>query len=146
MKKFFVSALMLAFALSSVSAKDKKKTEDEGYVLNGNVGGGGTFALNDHLWFYGLSSAEAAYGGFLPNNQWLGAGLAAGAIVSFAKTALQVEVKKVFATDKIGSTLKWNLRADYYLSRNRALEAVVAYTQNYGKNQTEALLRLKQYF
>ena len=33
MKKFFVSALMLAFALSSVSAKDKKKTEDEGYVF-----------------------------------------------------------------------------------------------------------------
>lgn len=33
MKKFFVSALMLAFALSSVSAKDKKKTEDERYVF-----------------------------------------------------------------------------------------------------------------
>lgn len=33
MKNFFVSALMLAFALSSVSAKDKKKTEDEGYVF-----------------------------------------------------------------------------------------------------------------
>lgn len=33
MKKFFVSALMLAFALSSVPAKDKKKTEDEGYVF-----------------------------------------------------------------------------------------------------------------
>ena len=33
MKKFFVSALMLAFALSSVSAKDKKKTENEGYVF-----------------------------------------------------------------------------------------------------------------
>lgn len=33
MKKFFVSALMLAFAFSSVSAKDKKKTEDEGYVF-----------------------------------------------------------------------------------------------------------------
>lgn len=33
MKKFFVSALMLAFALSSVSAKDKKRTEDEGYVF-----------------------------------------------------------------------------------------------------------------
>ena len=33
MKKFFVSSLMLAFALSSVSAKDKKKTEDEGYVF-----------------------------------------------------------------------------------------------------------------
>ena len=33
MKKFFVSALMLAFALSSVLAKDKKKTEDEGYVF-----------------------------------------------------------------------------------------------------------------
>lgn len=33
MKKFFVSALMLAFVLSSVSAKDKKKTEDEGYVF-----------------------------------------------------------------------------------------------------------------
>lgn len=33
MKKFFVSALMLAFALSSVSAKDKKKTEDEGDVF-----------------------------------------------------------------------------------------------------------------
>lgn len=33
MKKFFVSALMLAFALSSVSAKDKKKTEDEGYMF-----------------------------------------------------------------------------------------------------------------
>lgn len=33
MKKFFVSALMLAFALSSVSARIKKKTEDEGYVF-----------------------------------------------------------------------------------------------------------------
>ena len=129
-----------------VSRQINPKSEDEGYVLNGNVGGGGTVALSDHFWFYGLSSVEAAYGGFLPNNQWLGAGLAAGMIVSFEKAALQAEVKKVFATDKIGSALKWHLTADYYFSRNQALETIFTYTQNYGKNQNEVLVRLKQYF
>ncbi len=129
-----------------VSRQINPKSEDEGYVLNGNVGGGGTFALSDHFWFYGLSSVEAAYGGFLPNNQWFGAGLAAGMIVSFEKAALQAEVKKVFATDKIGSALKWHLTADYYFSRNQALETIFTYTQNYGKNQNEVLVRLKQYF
>ena len=61
-------------------------------------------------------------------------------------TSTLEEVKKVFATDKIGSALKWHLTADYYFSRNQALETIFTYTQNYGKNQNEVLVRLKQYF
>ena len=130
----------------NVSRQMNPKTENEGYVLNGSVGGGGTYALSDYLWLYGLSSIEAAYGGFLAHNQWAGAGLAAGVLLSYEKAGLQAEVKKIFATDKTGSTLNWSLTADYYLSRNLAVEAVFNYTQNYGKNVTETLLRFKRYF
>lgn len=130
----------------NVSRQLNPRTEDEGYVLNGNVGGGGTYALMEHLWVYGLSSVEGAYGGFLANNQLLGVGFAAGMLLSFEKAGLSAEVKKVFATDKAGSDLTWSLMADYYLSRNLAVEVVFNYTQNYGTDITEAGLRIKRYF
>ncbi len=122
------------------------KTRKEGYVGGGNVGGGATFALHDQLWVYALSSVDGAYGGFLPHNQWVGAGVAGGFLFKCSKAGIKGEVKKIFATDKIGSTLTWSLNADYYLSRNVAMEAEFEYIQNYGRNQTTATLGLKKFF
>ena len=56
------------------------------------------------------------------------------------------EIKKVFATDKIGSTLTYSAVLDYYVTRNAAIEAKFTHTQNYGKNFNESLLKLKYNF
>ena len=82
----------------------------------------------------------------MPRNQWVGLSLKPGVLIRSKVASLQLEAQKVWATSKIGSTLKWNVTADYFLTRNWALEAAFSYTQNYGKNVTETVLRLKRNF
>lgn len=120
--------------------------EDNYYTFNAAVEGGGTYALNNNIWVYALTGVQGAYGGGLPHNQWLGLSLKPGLLVRFSEASLQLEAQKVWATSKIGSTLKWNITADYFLTRNWSLEAAFSYTQNYGKNVTETVLRLKRNF
>ena len=108
--------------------------------------GGGTYALNNNIWVYALTGVQGAYGGGLPHNQWVGLSFKPGLLVRFSEASLQLEAQKVWATSKIGSTLKWNITADYFLTRNWSLEAAFSYTQNYGKNVTETVFRLKRNF
>ena len=120
--------------------------EDSYYTFSAAVEGGGTYALSDNVWLYALTGVNGAYGGALPRNQWVGLSLKPGVLIRSKVASLQLEAQKVWATSKIGSTLKWNVTADYFLTRNWALEAAFSYTQNYGKNVTETVLRLKRNF
>lgn len=122
------------------------KSSHEGYIGEGSVSGGGTFALSDNLWLYGLSSIDGAYGGVLAHNGWIGTGLTSGLLFNHEYIGMQAEVKKVFASHKQGSTLKWQFALDWYVGRNTAIEFNFAHTQNYGRNLNESFIALKQYF
>lgn len=130
----------------NVTRQTNPKTEEDYYALNANVNGGGTYALTDNIWLYALTGLDAAYGGGLPHNQWAGTDLTGGVLFNSEWFGGSAEIKKVFATNKIGSTLTYGAVLDYYLTRNIALEAKFTHTQNYGKNFNESLLRLKYNF
>lgn len=130
----------------NVTRQTNPKTEEDYYALNANVNGGGTYALTDNLWIYGLTGLDAAYGGGLPHNQWVGTDLIGGILFNSELFGGSAEIKKVFATDKIGSTLTYSAVLDYYVTRNAAVEAKFTHTQNYGKNFNESLLKLKYNF
>lgn len=121
-------------------------TENEGYAFTLKVGGGASYALSDAVWVYGMFNNYAAYGGFLPQNQYLGIGAAAGIFADFGRWRLLAEAEKVWATDKIGSAVKYKVEAALTLTRNTALAAEYSYRQNYGRDIDEAVFSGRLYF
>ena len=93
-----------------------------------------------------MSSVDSAYGGFLPDNYWLGAGLSVGILANYNRFGFESEVKKVYATYSIGSTLSFQTDLQIYLSQNWAFKAGLKYKINKGKNATENIFSLKHYF
>ena len=122
------------------------KSLKEGYVLKTNIGGGGAYALNQNMQVYTLGSFDAAYGGFLPQNQWVGAGFGIGFLAMYDKFSLKSEAKKVFATTTMGSSLNFETDINIFLSRNTAFETSFSYQNNKGKDITENIFTLKRYF
>ena len=122
------------------------KNEDEGYALTTSVGGGSTFAINDNIYAFGLSSIEGAYGEFIPNNYWIGAGFSAGLLALYEKIGIKTEIKQTFATSSIGTNLQFETKINYYLNQNTSIEAMVSYQNNKSKNISENILSLKRYF
>ena len=122
------------------------KTYDEGYTLNIALESGGTILLNKNIITYVLSSLEGAYGGFLPHNAWGGVGLSGGILAKYDKFAIKSEIKKIYATSSIGSSLQFKIEAQAYLSQNLALHAGFEHRLNRGKNSNEHIFALKHYF
>ena len=122
------------------------KTLKEGYALKTNIASGGTYALNQNIYVYGLGSFDAAYGGFLPQNQWIGAGFGVGALAMYENFSFKTDVKKVYATTSIGSTLTFEAKINYFLNRNTAFEASFSHQNNKGKDVTENVFAVKRYF
>lgn len=119
---------------------------DETYVLNGTFSGGGTYEVWENMWVYALGGFDAAYGGALPRNQWVGLSMAGGMLLRGEKASLQAEAKRVLATAKNGSVWQYKAVGAYYLRANTALEASFSHTQNYGRDITETCFKIKQYF
>ena len=111
-----------------------------------SVGGGSTFAINDNIYAFGLSSIEGAYGEFIPNNYWIGAGFSAGLLALYEKIGIKTEIKQTFATSSIGTNLQFETKINYYLNQNTSIEAMVSYQNNKSKNISENILSLKRYF
>ena len=132
--------------LADVSREMNPKTEKEGYAANLVVGGGGTYALNENIWFFAMGNSRAAYGGFLPRNQWAGLGLNGGVLADFGRLRLLGEAEKIYATSKIGSKMIYKTEAVFSLSTNLALSLQYKYEQNYGHDVEESLLSLRTYF
>ena len=122
------------------------KTSDEGSVLYGSLGIGGTFPLTSNISVYTLGLLDGAYGGFLQNNQYAGVGFNAGFIGLYDDFGFQGEVKKVYATSSIGSNLRYDLKANYYLTTNVSVEAVFSHQNNKGKDMTEHVFSIRKHF
>ena len=122
------------------------KTQDNGYVFNTSVASGATFALNQNVLAYFLSSVDGAYGGFLTNNAWIGLGLKAGFIATYDKLGIKAEVKKTYASASVWSNLKFEFEAETYLSQNWALAAKFGHQINKQKDVSEHIFGIKHYF
>ena len=132
--------------LADVSREQNPQTEKEGYVANLTVGGGGTYALADNIWVFGLANMHGAYGGFLPQNQYLALGMQAGMYADFERLRILAEVEKSYATAKIGSKLIYKLEGAFSLNTNWAVALQYKYEQNYGRDVEENMLSLRRYF
>lgn len=129
-----------------IKRTENPQTGDEGYVLNGSAGGGVSYGIGRSVLFYGVGSLEGAYGGFLPQNQWGGVGVAGGMIWGSDTFSVNGEVKKVWASDKIGTSLVSSVAINYYLSTQLAIETVFIHTDNHGKNFNEYCSGIKYFF
>ena len=132
--------------LAGVSRDFDPKTQEEGYAAHLTVGGGGTYALTDNIWLFALGNTHGAYGGFLPNNQWLGLGANFGAFADFGRWRLLAEAEKIYATAKIGSKMVYKLETSFTLATNLAVALHYKYEQNYGHDVDESLISLRSYF
>lgn len=121
------------------------QTGDEGYVANLMAGAGFSYEMAEGVSVYAMLNNHAAYGGFLPHNQYLGLGAAGGIYVTRGDFRLLAEAEQVWATTNYGSKIKYNLEAAYAMSTNTALSLQYKYEQNRGRydvDETMAALRL----
>lgn len=130
----------------SIDREMNPKTEDEGYVFNLKGGAGVTYELHEHLWFYGMLNAQAAYGGFLERNQWAGAGFGAGIISDFGDVRFLLGAENMFATSKYTSKMKYNAEAAYSFTKNLYVSVQYSYLDNYGKNVNETKFNIRYHF
>ena len=120
---------------------------DEGYVSNLVVGGGFTFEPWENTYWFVMLNNHAAYGGFLPHNQYLGLGAAVGMFADWGKWRVLSQAEQIWATTNYGSKLKYNAEVSYALAKDWALAAEYKYEQNRGKYDVdEGMFGLRYYF
>ena len=120
---------------------------DEGYVSNLVVGGGFTFEPWENTYWFVMLNNHAAYGGFLPHNQYLGLGAAVGMFADWGNWRVLAQAEQIWATTNYGSKLKYNAEVSYALAKDWAVAAEYKYEQNRGKYDVdEGMLGLRYYF
>ena len=120
---------------------------DEGYVSNLVVGGGFTFEPWENTYWFVMLNNHAAYGGFLPHNQYLGLGAAVGMFADWGNWRVVAQAEQIWATTNYGSKLKYNAEVSYALAKDWAVAAEYKYEQNRGKYDVdEGMLGLRYYF
>ncbi len=123
------------------------ETGEEGYVFNAKVGGGGAIEPWQNVYLFALTNIHAAYGGFLPRNQYVGLGIKGGLFARFQKIRLLADVEQVFASSDFGDKVLYHAEAAYTLSTNWALALEYKYQQNKGKfDVDETLASVRFYF
>ena len=120
--------------------------EDEGYVFKLKVGGGASYALSENIWAYGMMNNYAVYGGVLARNQYMAVGGMLGVFADFGDWRLLGEAEKIWATQQVGSAMRYKIESAYSLSRNTAIAAEYLYQQNYGHDIDEFILSGRVYF
>lgn len=131
---------------AGINREMNPQNEEEGYVFNLSVAGGMSHKIADGVLVYGMVNNHAAYGGFLPHNQWVGMGFVGGTYVDLGKFRLLAEVEKVFATSHFADKVKYKAEAVYGLTRNTAMALDYTYHQNYGKDLDETMVSWRVHF
>ncbi len=120
--------------------------EREGYEAYLTVGGGAGLALSEQMWVYSMGNSHAAYGGFLPHNQWSGFGIESGIYGDFDEWRILASVEKIFASAKFADRLIYKAEAAYTLSTNWALAASAKYENTVKHGVEENIISLRHYF
>lgn len=122
-------------------------TDEEGYVMNLAVASGVTYEVYDDIYAFVMINNHAAYGGFLPHNQYLGMGGLAGVYASFEKIHLLAQVEKIYATTNYGMKTKYDFEATYSLTTNTSAALNYKYEDTQGKyDLDETMLSLRYHF
>lgn len=140
---FFPFSYNIQFGINREMNPDDER---EGYALNLTVGGGISYNLTDEVRAYVLLNNHAAYGGFLPHNQWVGLGAVGGIYADFGNFRFLGEAEKIWATSRFADKVKYNLEASYSLSRNWSAALTYTYHDNHGYDLDETLASLRLHF
>ncbi|MBQ8480928.1 MAG: DUF4105 domain-containing protein [Alphaproteobacteria bacterium] len=116
----------------------------EGYVGEIKFGMGKTYALFDWFWLYGILSAKGQYGGFIRENQWMGAAPEIGVFNDFGRFKANFGAEKDFATRKFGSRLIY--KAETSVNFTKDISFAVMYNMSHnesGHNRQELIGQLR---
>lgn len=121
--------------------------QKEGYVFNANFKGGATYELTNNIWVYGQGGIYGSYGGFLPQNQYVGVGFTLGAYLNFEYFRIIFESEKIFASSWYGNKLKYKAEAALSLTKSTAVVAEYNFMDNQkGKDEEEYITSFRLYF
>ena len=102
----------------SLKREYNPQNKDEGLVGNIEFGIGKTLGLTNHFWLYGLLNAHGQYGGFIPDNYWLGLAPEIGIFADFSPFKIHISAENTFATSRFGNRLKYTLDTSFRLTKN----------------------------
>ncbi len=115
----------------SLQREYNPQNQTEGYVANLEFGIGKTLRITKHCWLYGLLNANGQYGGFIPDNYWLGLTPEVGVFADFSPLRIHLSAENTFATARFGNRLKY--KADIAVSLNKNLSLNFEYFTSHNK-------------
>ena len=123
------------------------QNNDEGYVANVEFGLGTTLGLTERVYLYGLMKFRSQYGGFIPDNYWLGAAPEIGVFTDFSPLRLHFAAENTFATARFGNRLQYKAEAAVGINKDLSLNFEYNASHNkHGHNQQEWLASVKLNF
>lgn len=131
---------------AGIDRETNPDNEEEGYAFNLTAGAGGSYAFAESLKGYLLLNNHLSYGGFLPHNQWVGIGAAAGLLGEWKNFRFWLEAEKVYATSAFGGRSEYKAEVVYGLTRNTALALNYLYQDNRGHDTEESLFSFRVHF
>lgn len=131
---------------TDIARTENPQTLEEGYVFNLMVGGGTTFEVAENIYTYAMINNYVSYGGFLPNNQWVGLGFAGGIFVSIDDFKILAQAEKMLNSSKFAPIMKYEAEISYATTTNIAIAIKYEYQQNYGHDFDEFVVYGKYFF
>lgn len=131
---------------AGIDRETNPDNEEEGYAFNLTAGAGGSYAFAESLKGYLLLNNHLSYGGFLPHNQWVGIGAAAGLLGEWKNFRFWLEAEKIYATSAFGDRSEYKAEVVYGLTRNTALALNYLYQDNRGHDTEESLFSFRVHF
>lgn len=122
------------------------QTMKEGYVAGLNMGVGQTYELWGNFWLYGLIKIGGQYGGFIPDNYWIGFIPEVGLYKDLGFVRFHSIIEKIWANRKFGDRLKYKTIVSWGFNNNLSLELEFNSSHNAkGNNQQEFLGSIRYY-
>ncbi len=122
------------------------ENENEHYVGNLTIGGGGAVDLGDSLRLFALINNRAGYGGGIAHNSYGALSFNAGALVSLGNWRALVEAEPQIATQKLFNQISYKGELNYIISTDWAAALSGEFIDSKGKNTQEYLLGIRYYF
>ena len=122
------------------------ENENEHYVGNLTIGGGGAVDLGDSLRLFALINNRAGYGGGIAHNSYGALSFNAGALVSLGNWRALVEAEPQIATQKLFNQISYKGELNYIISTDWAVALSGEFIDSKGKNTQEYLLGIRYYF
>lgn len=121
-------------------------SENEYYVGDFMIGGGGAVDLGDNLRLFAFVNNRLGYGGGIPHNGYGALSFNAGALLSLGDWRTLLEVKPQIATQKLFNQIGYKGELNYIISTNWAVALSGEFIETTGKNAQEYSLGLRWYF